>query len=387
MKKIFTAATSAALVIALLISGCNTEKPDTSPYFFAMAANAVMNIPSAVQSEREEDCYKIYGATRKVLAEIDESLSSTLKSSCVYKFNQAPAGAKVEIDETAYKVFGLAKSVYEITEGFYNPAVYYNVIAYGFGGAMSYPDTAEELPKDGDIAKYNELAAAFKDLTLVVENGKYYAVKPGVEVTVNGEVCSMKVDLGGLGKGYAVDTVNSIMDGYNMPYGYFSFGESSIAFKKYKSVDSQSENYILGLSNPRYKKDSSRQYVEFDVMDSTLSTSGDNVQYYEIDGVRYSHVIDPKTGKPVQTGVMSATVGGPNAARNDAYTTAIMAMGKTKAVEFINTHLSDLRVVFTYNNGGKYEIISNIPKDKLRIKAQDFYLANTVEDGKIVLVP
>lgn len=340
-----------------------------------------------MQSEREEDCYKIYGATRKVLAEIDESLSSTLKSSCVYKFNQAPAGAKVEIDETAYKVFGLAKSVYEITEGFYNPAVYYNVIAYGFGGAMSYPDTAEELPKDGDIAKYNELAAAFKDLTLVVENGKYYAVKPGVEVTVNGEVCSMKVDLGGLGKGYAVDTVNSIMDGYNMPYGYFSFGESSIAFKKYKSVDSQSENYILGLSNPRYKKDSSRQYVEFDVMDSTLSTSGDNVQYYEIDGVRYSHVIDPKTGKPVQTGVMSATVVGPNAARNDAYTTAIMAMGKTKAVEFINTHLSDLRVIFTYNNGGKYEIISNIPKDKLRIKAQDFYLANTVEDGKIVLVP
>ena len=84
---------------------------------------------------------------------------------------------------------------------------------------------------------------------------------------------------------------------------------------------------------------------------------------------------------------MSATVVGPNAARNDAYTTAIMAMGKTKAVEFINTHLSDLRVVFTYNNGGKYEIISNIPKDKLRIKAQDFYLANTVEDGKIVLVP
>ena len=307
MKKIFTAATSAALVIALLISGCNTEKPDTSPYFFAMAADAVMNIPSAVQSEREEDCYKIYGATRKVLAEIDESLSSTLKSSCVYKFNQAPAGAKVEIDETAYKVFGLAKSVYEITEGFYNPAVYYYVIAYGFGGAMSYPDTAEELPKDGDIAKYNELAAAFKDLTLFVENGKYYAVKPGVEVTVNGEVCSMKVDLGGLGKGYAVDTVNSIMDGYNMPYGYFSFGESSIAFKKYKSVDSQSENYILGLSNPRYKKDSSRQYVEFDVMDSTLSTSGDNVQYYEIDGVRYSHV---RRGNPFRRGLCRQRLSG-----------------------------------------------------------------------------
>ena len=83
---------------------------------------------------------------------------------------------------------------------------------------------------------------------------------------------------------------------------------------------------------------------------------------------------------------MTATVLGPNAALNDAYTTAIMAMGKEKAVEFINSKLSDHRVVFTYDNGGKYEIISNIPADELEILAEDFSLVNTVVDGKIVLV-
>ena len=154
--------------------------------------------------------------------------------------------------------------------------------------------------------------------------------------------------------------------------------------KKYNGAEF--DHYKLGFSNPRYKEGSSRQYLRTNVKDITLSTSGDNVQYYEIDGVRYCHVMDPNTGKPVQTGIMTATVLGPNAALNDAYTTAIMAMGKEKAVEFINSKLSDHRVVFTYDNGGKYEIISNIPADELEILAEDFSLVNTVVDGKIVLV-
>ena len=79
----------------------------------------------------------------------------------------------------------------------------------------------------------------------------------------------------------------------------------------------------------------------------SVSTSGDNAQYYMIDGVRYCHVINPKTGKPVQTGVMSATILGGSAAEDDAYTTAIMAMGRDKAAEFVKTKLTDRRVVFS----------------------------------------
>ena len=85
---------------------------------------------------------------------------------------------------------------------------------------------------------------------------------------------------------------------------------------------------------------------------------------------------------------MSATVLGPDAAANDAYTTAIMAMGKEKAVQFINETLAPegIRVVFTCDNGGKYEIVSNIPAEELTIKADNFKLVNKLEDGKIVLV-
>jgi thiamine biosynthesis lipoprotein len=80
-----------------------------------------------------------------------------------------------------------------------------------------------------------------------------------------------------------------------------------------------------------------------------ISTSGDYEQYYIIDDVRYCHIIDPTTGKPVQTGIMTATIIGGSAAEDDALTTAIMTMGKDKAIEFINTKLSDRYVAFTYN--------------------------------------
>ncbi len=384
MKKIFPVALSAVISISAFTVGCNFEKLDTSPYFFAMASDATLNIPPAVVQEREKDCYRLYGETRALLNNIDRSISASLSTTYIHNFNKAVAGSKVELNETAYEVFTLAKDAYEITGGYYNPAVYYNVIAYGFGSAERYPSTADDLPTDENIEKYNLLSAAFKDVQLLTENGKYYAVKPDVSITIEGVPYSMKIDLGGIGKGYGVDEVMGLMDKYQMVYGNFVFGDSSIGLKKYNGAEF--DHYKLGFSNPRYKEGSSRQYLRTNVKDITLSTSGDNVQYYEIDGVRYCHVMDPNTGKPVQTGIMTATVLGPNAALNDAYTTAIMAMGKEKAVEFINSKLSDHRVVFTYDNGGKYEIISNIPADELEILAEDFSLVNTVVDGKIVLV-
>ena len=105
------------------------------------------------------------------------------------------------------------------------------------------------------------------------------------------------------------------------------------------------ENFNIEFVNPRSNKRDG--YVKVKTFDEKLSTSGDNEQRYFIDGVRYCHIIDPTTGKPVQTGIMSVTIIGGSAAEDDALTTAIMAMGKEKAISFIEEHLTDRKVVFT----------------------------------------
>lgn len=382
MKKFLPIALSACLIIP--IAGCRNDtpaNPDTSPYFFAMATDAAFILPMSVIGAQENDCYAMYGETRALLNDIDRSLSATTSESDVANFNKAEAGAKVELNAYAYEVFSLAKDLYEETDGYYNPAVFYNVQAYGFGGVSGHPETSGDLPSDEVISKYNALADSFSQLELLTENGKYYAVKPAATVEIDGVTYSMKVDLGGIGKGYAVDKVNALFDKYNINNGYFIFGSSSIAFKEY--ID-ESGNYVLGLSSPR-KIEGKTQYLHSSVKNVCLSTSGDNVQYYEIDGVRYCHVIDPTTGKPVQTGVMSATVIGASAAKNDAYTTAIMAMGKERAVEFINEKLSECKVFFTYDNGSGYEIITNVPDDGYEVMDDRFKVVSKVVDGKIIL--
>ena len=362
MKKFLALTVSSLAAVTLLTAGC-AEQFDTSPYFFAMAADAAFVIPKDIRAEKEKDCYRLYGETRSLLNELDSSLSASNENSYISKFNRAAPGAEVELNKTAYEVLSLAKNIYEKTGGYYNPAVYYNVQAYGFGGAAEkFPSDSSELPHDEVIEKYNLLSASFADLSLEERDGRYFTVKPSASVEIGGVSYSLKLDLGGVGKGYAVDKVNALMDGRGINYGYFSFGESSIAFKKFNGKETDA--YTLGLSNPRYAPNRGG-YMHTKVKDVCISTSGDNVKYYEIDGVRYCHIIDPATGKPVQTGIMSATVIGGSAAEADALTTALMAMGREKACEFIKTYLKDRKAVFTYDNGEFYEIVTNIPKQEL----------------------
>jgi len=286
------------------------------------------------------------GDIQSVLDDINNSLSATYEKSSLYLFNSAPAGEKVEITETAYNVLQIAKTAYEFTGGYYNPAVYYSVEAYGFGNAETCPQTAEELPSDVLIEKYNTLSQAFGsvELTADAENGKFYAQKPQATVEAGGETLSVKLDLGGIGKGYATDVISGLIDKYGFKYGHFDFGGSSNVYKNHYTAGC----YSLAITDPR--NPFGGYYMTTPVACESISTSGDNVQFYFLDGVRYCHVINPVTGKPVQTGICSATVLGGSAAESDAYTTAIMAMGKDRAVEFIQNKLTDRRVVFTYDS-------------------------------------
>ena len=155
----------------------------------------------------------------------------------------------------------------------------------------------------------------------------------------------MKLDLGGIGTGYAVDCVDKLFDEYGYKFGYFNFGASSMLVKKHVT----NGNYNISFINPRsITRDT---YLTTSICNEKLSTSGDYEQYYILDGTRYCHIIDPDTGKPVQTGIMTVTIiGGQKeytAAENDALSTALMCMGKDKAIKFIEEQLTDRRVVFT----------------------------------------
>lgn len=324
------------------------EDMDTSKYetrgqiYYSMFADALLVVSDDFTADGVEDKYDAFKkAVGNLLDGVSKALSSTVTGSDIYNFNNAEAGTTLEIGKTAYEVLSEAKAAYTLTEGSYNPALYYNVHAYGFNGESTHPQTASELPSDDKISKYTDLAKHFGDVKLKEEDGKFFVTKPAYTVEVEGETLALKLDLSGISKGYAVDLVDALFDEYGYEYGYFSFGTSSMIFKS----NAQAGAYRLLLSSPRSIKGD--EYIRLPIRGEKLSTSGDSEQYYKIDGVRYCHVLDPETGKPVQKGIMSVTIIGGTAAQDDALTTAIMCMGKERAAQFIKEHLTDRRVVFT----------------------------------------
>lgn len=326
------------------------ENIDTSAYSaksretgYAMSAFAEWVVFDDFSVSGAEQKYNSFNdAVRKKLREIENALSTKNENSDIYLFNSAAAGTKLEIKEITYEVLSEAMHIYDLTGGFYNPALYYNVQEYGFGGAEDYPKTSKELPSDELIAKYTDLAKHFKHLVIEHdgENSKYYITKPMATIEVDGSVLSMKLDLGGIGKGYAVDCVDELFDEYGYKFGYFSFGTSSMLVKS----DIKKGEYDLGFSNPRAI--TKAPYLTTTIRNEKLSSSGDDEQCYFIDGTRYCHIISPVTGKPVQTGIMTASVIGGSAGEADALTTAIMAMEKDDAIKFIKEKLTDRKVVF-----------------------------------------
>lgn len=334
------------------------------------------------------------------LDELETSLSTSVPTSSISLYNAAPAGEWVEVDELAYNVLSEAIYMYDYTDGNYNPAVYYSVDLFGFSPRFdTYTFTANISTKkpydrlDGNaIAAYIEpdayyvdifrdLASHMSEVEVEEREDGYYAYKPDYTVEgKEGEEYSLAIDLGGIGKGYAADVVNGMMAECGFKYGYFDFGSSSY----YVLGNAKNGTWDMGLVDPDDRLFGG-SYGTIKVANVGLSSSGDYEKYYvNTSNHRYCHIINPITGYPLSSGIAICTVAGGTAARDDALTTALLVMGESKAVEFINANLKDYQVVMLVrNSSGKCErIITNVPD----FSNSKYTVVSTIDsDGNIVL--
>lgn len=358
----------------------------------------------AFLSEEEEASQAnvdLWGSICERLSQIEESLSTGNEESSISRFNAANAGDKVEIDFTAYTVLSEAKRIYEKTDGAYNPAVGLLVDLWGFTPRFTDPfSDAPDMPYDRDnytttlpAQEYIDNFRALSDFSSVLleeEGGKYYATKPSSAVWERTdeegnvvETYTMQVNLGGIGKGYAVDEAHAIMREAGQQYGYFNLGGSSISvLQNYFSEENEKglRPQSVGMNNPRKDVFSAPTYASVLVADSCLSTSGDNELYYPFGEQRFCHIINPHTGYPVNgdpqnptgSGIITASVSGLSASEGDATTTALMVMGKEGALAYIEEYLSDKGVTFIYYDGVEktYTVYTNLSENILTLNVE-----------------
>lgn len=303
---------SAALFLCVA-AGCeqSTETPRPELVEFTGGMMGTTYHIKVVATMSDPESTATAKAIEDALKNVDTKMSTYKPDSEVSQVNAATAGVPVSLSEDTFLVFTLARQVNEESDGAFDITVGPLVNAWGFG-----PAGPGKAPDDAQIAELLKLVGPDK-----------FVLDPAAN-TLTKTANSVYCDPASVSEGYAVDEVAEVL----LTMGYKDFmvevgGEVRCAGK-----NASGGPWKIAIEKPVEGDRVIQQVVGLN--DISLSTSGNYRKFYMVDGKRISHTIDPKTGRPVEHQLASASVLHPNCALADAYSTAIMVLGPEKGLAF-----------------------------------------------------
>lgn len=266
----------------------------------------------------------------EILAElqrVDASLSVFNSQSVISQIND---GRRERVDAMLYEVLQKARQVSEATGGAFDITVMPLVNAWGFGfkhGKLPVPD--REVDSLRALVGYRRL-----ELT--------------TDSVLHKEDARISIDCGAIAKGYGVDRVARLLRDRGVRNFMVEIGGEVVT----KGRNPQTARpWQIGVSRP----DETRQgegevQMVLSLENAALATSGNYHNFYIRDGRKYAHTIDPRTGRPVQHSLLSATVMAHDCATADAYATAFMVLGLDSAMQVVKG-TKGLKAYFIYADG------------------------------------
>ncbi len=264
-----------------------------------------------------------------LLTAFDQSVSLWVPQSILSKVNR---NEEVKVDSYFTDNFNLSMQVAEETGGAFDPTVGSLVRAWGFGFDAS---------RKVDSLIVDSILAFTGYMKVRIDSGKL--VKNDERTTI---------DFNAIAQGYSVDMVGDFLESEGVERYLVDIGGEV----KAKGTKPDGSLWKIGIEKPAKHKNDDRELKEVIVLkDKSVATSGSYRKFYEKNGVRYSHTIDPKTGYPVQHSLLSVSVVADNTALADAYATAFMVMGLERATQFLKGH-PELDAFFIYaDKEGNYQ--------------------------------
>lgn len=271
--------------------------------------------------------------------QFNAELSTYIDSSLISQFNNKDT--TIDLNATQYfkSCFELSQSIYKHTSGAFDPSVHPLVSVWGF-----FKDI-EKAPSQVEI----DSVLAF----IGFDEEKHYSYKKG---RLTKHDSRFKLVFNAIAKGQSVDVIADFLDQKGQESYFIEVGGEI----RVKGLNHQGAKWVIGVdvpveSNTGTEGASQRKLENYiEITDRAVATSGNYRDFYELDGKKYSHTIDPRTGKPVRHNLLSATVVAQDAATADAYATAFMVMGVERALALIKEHPDlaiDAYLLFDGENG------------------------------------
>lgn len=312
-------------ILVIFVAGCESQQTTSASLSgVTMGTTYHVTISTPISLSDSADIQKDIDG---LLLKVNDSFSTYIESSEVSQFNQY-SGEEGQIKSNNFiEVLLEALRISVVTQGAYDITVGPLVNLWGFG-----PDfKADNIPNDMDI----EVALASVGYQAVIVNQKSNNVKKSNQ--------AIYIDFSSLAKGFGVDKVAELLESK----GYKNFMVEIGGEMLVRGVNPQGNNWRIAVEKP----DSSKRAIHrvINITNTAIATSGDYRNYFEKDGVKFSHTINPRTGRPVQHDLASVTVLAKYSMTADAWATAFMVLGDKKGYDLAMAN--KLAVLFLVKDG------------------------------------
>ena len=268
---------------------------------------------------------KAVNAAMKEIERLDALLSTGNEASEIAQLN---AAGSFLVSEDTLKLLEESERVWQSTGGLFDVTIYPLMQLWGFPTGEYQVPTQEEI--SSTLSLVDAARIQIKDAQVTLGEGQ-------------------QVDLGGIAKGYASDRVMELYRTYGVTSGMVSLGGNIETL----GTKPDGSSWKIGIRNPELTSGSGSGTEEvllvLEVENQAVITSGGYERYFEEDGETYIHILDPRTGYPADSGLLSVTVVSENGMLADALSTSLYIMGKTDAEEYWRIHGKD--------EGNSFELI------------------------------
>ncbi len=243
---------------------------------------------------------------REFFKDFNAAFSTYQKDSVISVFNDAPANQRLTVSKEFIELMKIARVLHQQTDGAFDPTLAPIIKAWGFGGGerKKNPDGAA-IEKAKSIVNFNYVQWDEREVQI-------WKTKDGVQLDVNA-----------FAPGYAADLMGKMLEKHNITnYMIDISGEFVI-----KGDKGNNQKWLIGIEKPSLHKEGGVQEI-VTIKDQSIATSGNYRQFFDVDGKRLSHIIDPRTGRPVDNTIASATAITSTGALADGWGTALMILGE-----------------------------------------------------------
>lgn len=336
------------LILTLSLTCCSRTGAEFRDYtYFAM--DTVVTLRLAQGGLSPDTLAETADSCASLLAKLESELSSHNPASPVYRLNH---GESAELPPSAASVLETALSVSNLSDGAYDctlgPLIeLWNVTG---GGPVPSPDAIAEAMAHTGADRFR-FDGSFAE-----------PLEPGVSL-----------DLGGVGKGYAAEAIADLLSESEVPYGLVSLGGNIGIF----GTREDGSPYKIGVRDPAKPEDPSAVIGYLYLTEGFVSVSGDYERYFEENGRRYHHILDPKTGYPADSGLHSTAVWSRDGAAADALSTALFVLGEDGALALYRELRNDDETSFEavlVADGGRIVVTDGL-KDRFTLTNDNYTLA------------